>query len=118
MTTHKLKTWRDAFEAVMRGDKRHEYRVDDRSFKVGDVLILQEFDHCKHCAAKGYTGSGEHIATCHICKGNQGVYTGRELRVTITYINRGGEFGIPDCYVAMTIKAPGDFTATRGVPRE
>lgn len=41
---HKLKTWPVFFEMVRIGRKRFEVRWNDRDFKVGDLLVLQEFD--------------------------------------------------------------------------
>jgi hypothetical protein len=60
---YELKSWPAFFEAILAGEKNHELRrSDDRSFNVGDVLLLREFDP----------------------KSNR--YTGRELRVKVTYV--------------------------------
>ena len=67
MTTHELKTWPEYFEAILDGRKRFEFRLDDRDFKVGDVLLLREYDP------------------------NKWDYTGNTVRVKVTYILR--EFG-------------------------
>jgi uncharacterized membrane protein YeaQ/YmgE (transglycosylase-associated protein family) len=63
---HALKTWIVPFSAVWDGFKFHEVRVDDRGFNVGDVLLLQEYE-----------------------KETQ-IYTGRNMRVLVTYISKGG----------------------------
>jgi len=43
--THRLKTWPSDFELIRLGRKRSECRrVDDRKFKVGDVLELVAYD--------------------------------------------------------------------------
>jgi hypothetical protein len=53
MKVHELKCWPEFFAAVQRWDKMFEIRHNDRSFEVGDVLLLQEWDP----ATKEYTGS-------------------------------------------------------------
>lgn len=47
---HALKTLPEYFEAVRKGDKTFELRKNDRDFKVGDYLALNEWD------GKKYTG--------------------------------------------------------------
>lgn len=75
--THALKTWPQYFQD--RG-KSFEVRKYDRPFKVGETLLLQEWDN----ETKQYTGD--------------------ELKVQITYILHGGQFGIEEGYVVMGIK--------------
>jgi hypothetical protein len=60
---HEVKSWPELFEATRDGRKKHDMRrISDRDYRVGDILKLREFDpHGRH-------------------------YTGRELRVRITYI--------------------------------
>ncbi len=41
---HYLKTWPEYYEAILSGDKKHEIRVNDRKYEVGDILRLEEFD--------------------------------------------------------------------------
>ncbi|MFR1687975.1 MAG: DUF3850 domain-containing protein [Massilimicrobiota timonensis] len=47
---HNLKIKPDYFNDVLREKKKFEVRYNDRGFKVGDILVLEEFDD------KGYTG--------------------------------------------------------------
>ncbi|VEF93151.1 Domain of Uncharacterised Function with PDB structure [Streptococcus pseudoporcinus] len=44
MTQHMLKCYPEYFEAIMDGTKTFEYRYNDRDFKVGDELLLREYD--------------------------------------------------------------------------
>lgn len=62
MTKHIVKSWSHFFDAIKAGNKRHDLRKMDRNFVVGDTLLLQRYDNIN------------------------GVYTGEELEVEITYI--------------------------------
>ena len=63
MTTHKVKSWIYLFQAVKAGYKKHDFRdMRDRDYKVGDTLVLQEYDQAT------------------------GEYTGDEIPCKITYI--------------------------------
>ena len=42
--THKLKIWPEYFKYVVDGIKTFEYRVNDRDFKPGDILVLKEWN--------------------------------------------------------------------------
>lgn len=79
MTTHQLKTRPEYFDAVLASKKRFEVRRADRDFKVGDELILMEWDPDKEA------------------------YTGRTLTKRVTYILKGGLFGIQDGFVVMSL---------------
>lgn len=60
---HTLKCWPEFFSAIREGRKKHDLRrSNDRSFRVGDTLLLREFD----------------------AKSEQ--FTGRTQKVLITYI--------------------------------
>ena len=54
---HNLKIAPEFFKDVVNGSKMFEVRFNDRGFKVGDILILEEFDD------KGYTGK---LIACEI----------------------------------------------------
>jgi hypothetical protein len=73
---HDLKTWPVYFEQQLAGLKPFELRLDDRGYRVGDILWLREWDPRTQA------------------------YTGRELRVEVTFLLRGSEHLAPG-YVAM-----------------
>jgi hypothetical protein len=52
---HELKTWPEFFRAIREGRKRHEVRANDRDFRVGDVLVLREYEP----STNRYTGELE-----------------------------------------------------------
>lgn len=77
--THELKCWPEYFDAIYIGEKRFEVRKNDRNYTVGDSLYLREW-------------SPQFQA-----------YTGRTLVLQINYILQGGQFGIEEGYVVMSI---------------
>jgi len=76
---HELKTWPGYFEEVFMGHKTFELRKDDRGFKVGDQVILKEWDN--------------HLE----------VYTGKQIARGISYILKGGVFGLEEGYVILSL---------------
>lgn len=82
MTVHRLKTWPEFFEPAQAGFKPWEARLNDRDYKVGDVVVRAEF----------------------WIEGKANGYTGREIAGRIVYILRGGQFGIEPGYVVMTLE--------------
>jgi hypothetical protein len=50
---HELKTWPEFFRKVWDGKKPFELRKDDRDFRVGDRVILSEYDPS---ATESYSG--------------------------------------------------------------
>ncbi len=77
---HDLKVWPKQFSAIMGDCKKYEIRVNDRDFREGDELMLQEWD--------------PEIKS----------YTGRYLLTTVTYMTRGGEFGLPENLCVMSLQ--------------
>lgn len=73
--THYLKTWKEYYQQVVAGIKEFEVRKNDRDFREGDIVCLQEFDN------------------------ETGLYTGAIFKTTISYILKGGQFGIEEGYV-------------------
>nr|NNM90151.1 DUF3850 domain-containing protein [Bacilli bacterium] len=75
----KLKLSTEYFEAVLQDRKRVEIRIADKPYRVGDVLVLEEFDAHKRSP-----------------------YTGRKVYREITHILQGAPY-VPDGYVALSI---------------
>lgn len=94
MTVHELKIWPDSFAALVAGDKKAEFRENDRDFRVGDVLVLKEWVPRRYALTKRMETESyiDH-------------YTGDELRATVTHILDGltNNFGVPPGYVVMSI---------------
>lgn len=76
---HELKTHIEYFIHVASGEKQFEIRKDDREFKVGDELVLKEFNQTEL------------------------IYTGRFLHRKVDYILKGGQFGLEEGYVIMSL---------------
>lgn len=81
--THELKTWSEYFNAIRGGQKTFEIRNDDRGFKVGDLLVLKEYDP----QSDAFTGQVEH-------------------RIVTYCLRCNGQFGLADGHVIMAIVKP------------
>lgn len=77
---HELKTWPDPFQAVWFRQKTHEIRVNDRDYKVDDVLRLREYDP------------------------SNGRYSGREMFVRVSYLSLGPDWGLPEGLCVMSVR--------------
>ena len=77
---HELKVLPPFMEGIITLQKRFEVRLNDRNYKVGDWLYLREWDGKK--------------------------YTGVECVCKVLYILEGGQFGIQEGYVVMSISEP------------
>lgn len=86
---HELKTWPDEFEATLQGWKPYEHRAADRDYRVGDTLLLREWE-----------------PTDKLLAPRDGVYTGRALRRTITYVTPAGDWGLPPGVCCLGIPTP------------
>lgn len=69
--THNLKADPGPFEDMVEGRKTYEVRRFDRDFRVGDRLLLSEFDRAKRS------------------------YTGRQLSARIVHVLPPGYYGLP-----------------------
>jgi hypothetical protein len=84
---HNLKTWSGPFEDVKCGLKTFELRKNDRDYRVGDFLLLQEYD-----LENGYSQD--------------------EVMVQITHLLSEGQL-CPEGYVCMSIELCKDFNQSR-----
>lgn len=66
MTTHRVKSWKPFFDAIRKGDKLHDLRVNDRDYKVGDMLVLE----CYEPFTGNYTGE-THVVEVSFITSNQ-----------------------------------------------
>lgn len=85
---HALKTWPEHFAAIKRNEKTLEVRKADRDFNVGDVLELREYDP------------------------NTQTYSGDRCLRLVTHVLVGGQFGIEDGYVALSMEDPSSAHVT------
>jgi ASC-1-like (ASCH) protein len=79
MAVHKLKIGSENFEAINRGNKTFELTLNDRDYQDGDILLLQEWN--------------EDVG-----------FMGREITVVVTYLLKGGVFGLKNGYVIMSFQ--------------
>lgn len=76
---HRLRCESAPFHALRNGEKRHEVRrCDDRDFRVGDLLILEEVE-------------------------SSGAYTGEQSLLEVTHITPAGHYGLPDDVCVMSV---------------
>lgn len=81
---HILKTETPYFQNVLDGLKKFEVRQNDRDFRTGDILILNEWEKGRSCDPPGN-------------------YTGRKVWVTVKFILDDPRFVFPG-YVVMSIE--------------
>lgn len=62
--THALKTWPEYYAPIEKGDKLFELRKDDRPYKNGDNVLLQEYDP----KTETYTGKEMKFNICFILR--------------------------------------------------
>ncbi len=75
---HNIKCWPEPFAALERGDKTCEVRKNDRNYRVGDVLVINEY----------YPDAT--------------FVTGCTLTMLVTHITTG--FGLPGGLVVMSVR--------------
>ena len=84
--THLLKTDPEFFQATLAGLKTFEIRFNDRDFKVGDILYIQE---TRHTGAEMKAGAPL-------------VYSGLCLPLVVTYVLKGPQYGLAEGWVLLS----------------
>ena len=102
---HKLKCWPEPFFAIVADEKAFELREDDRAYAVGDVLELALWDPSIEKPVKDFYGQRMESGSYLDCARRPvGV---REqaciVRVTVTYLVRGSQFGLLHNWVCLGI---------------
>ena len=83
-TPHELKTWPEFFTETRSGRKKFELRRNDRDFRVGDQLLLKEWDPAVFDAfLSDFLDSPSDM---DIFEATQDAYTGRSVLVRVDYI--------------------------------
>lgn len=80
---HELKCVLEPFQQKWDRNKNWEFRKNDRDFQKGDILWEREYDPSTNS------------------------YSGREIYEEVTWMIKGGVFGIPEGYVIMSTKITG-----------
>lgn len=88
-TTHRLKTDARSFGRLWERHKRAEVRLNDREYRVGDVLELVEQDR-------------------------EGRPTGREVYAIVTDIEASTEYGLQPGFVMLSLEERGRLGGERG----
>jgi hypothetical protein len=88
MSHHKLKCLDDFYQDVITGKKTFEVRKNDRDFAIGDTIDQQEIT----VGPNQFTGLDEFS------------YTGETMKMEITYMLKGGRWGIEEGYCVLGIK--------------
>ncbi|EOF9286734.1 DUF3850 domain-containing protein [Serratia marcescens] len=58
MKKHELKILPEHFAAVVSGEKKAEFRINDRGYSVGDLVCLFEYGWLKDCdGLEGFRGN-------------------------------------------------------------
>ena len=102
---HLLKTWPDQFEAMANGLKDFENRKDDRVFRVGDILVLREWEPVHYrtrCLLREWKPDS----------GWTGRYSGRYLVRIVTYLIRNAPVMIAEGWCCMQTRPAPDTLLT------
>ena len=102
-TSHELKSWPRFFGPIITGDRRHELRRNDRDYRVGDRLVLREFDE----SLGTYTGRVCIAVVTSITSHDEPCAASAEglnpdfCILTIRVVARAGSYGSPSVAAAV-----------------
>lgn len=92
MAEHHLKTEAAVWDAIARGEKPWEIRLNDRCYQRGDTVVLERWYHDENGRFRpGFDGSGPFTLSTL-------------LRRRIGWMLTGGQFGLEPRYVAFTLE--------------
>ena len=89
MKEHILKTEYTVWEAIARGEKRFEIRLNDRFFQKGDIVILRQMSE-----------NGRHYEPDY----GKGTASTNDLTFKIGWFLQGGQFGLDSRYCAFQLE--------------
>jgi hypothetical protein len=102
--SHHLKSWPRFFRAIVAGERTHELRRNDRDFRVGDSLLLHEWDH----DTEQYTGAS--------CVAIVSSITTQEVPCAVSDEGLGPDFAILSIHVLSTVDLDLDLGAQAASP--
>lgn len=88
--THDVKSWTMLFQAVLDGTKRHDLRILDRDYQVGDLLHLQEYDWGRQI----YTGRHCLVEITYITSARVGSHPGKERKCAFSPTCLHPDYGV------------------------
>ena len=94
---HKLKCHPMPFKLMKAGIKNYEIRFNDRDYKTGDELLLEEF------TPAGHYEKGFDMDIGEVCDPPQNEYSGDILHRRIDHVLDGEEYGLSVGFVALSV---------------
>lgn len=131
MRVHYLKTLDPHFEDVAEDRKTFELRKNDRDYQEDDILVLRQYarfaepetKRCKLCGmmiVRDYPYDSDDSCTRlereHVWE-TEGTYSGYQTVVRVKHLLHGGQFGLAEGYVCMSIEKV-DSDVSRHIPSE
>lgn len=101
ITIHELRSWPDEFDAIASGEKKADFRKNDRGFAEGDLIILQEYVP----TPDEWASNGRDPELAYGEDYEPGTLTGEFCLVRITHITDASfGFGVPEGYALLSIE--------------